>query len=141
MVSAGPVVSPQPSRHAEAAAASWPASRAPDDVQQASPRRASSPSRAAKAAITRAASGSAHHQPSAEFATSPTSSTPDRYEHSNVCSESATTLGEPSSRPVRRSSQDSTGITTTETAARAMPTPEWSAASALASDRTASTVT
>lgn len=57
---------------------SSPASRAPPETQHASPRQASSPSRTATAAMTSAASGSAHHQPRAEFATSPAGSTPER---------------------------------------------------------------
>ena len=53
--------------------------------------------------MTRAASGSAHDQPSALLATSPTSSTADSDAQIIVCLLSATTLADPSSRPVRRS--------------------------------------
>ena len=42
--------------------------------------------------------------------------------HSSVCLESATTLAEPSSRPVRRSNQDRNGITSRLVAASTIPT-------------------
>jgi sulfoxide reductase heme-binding subunit YedZ len=45
-------------------------------AQQASPRHACRPSRTATAAMTRAVSGSAHHQPATTFAPSPTRSAP-----------------------------------------------------------------
>jgi methionine sulfoxide reductase heme-binding subunit len=47
-------------------------------AQQASPRHAWRPSRTATTAITRAVSGSAHHQPATAFAPSPTRSAPER---------------------------------------------------------------
>jgi len=46
--------------------------------QQGSPRQASRPSRAARAAMNSAATGSAHHQPRVALATRPTRSTTDR---------------------------------------------------------------
>ena len=48
------------------------------EQEQDSPRHACHPSRAATAAITSAATGSAHHQPSSAFASSPASSTAER---------------------------------------------------------------
>jgi hypothetical protein len=50
------------------------------------------PSRAATAAMTSPISGSTDDQPSVAFATSSISSTPERYVHSRVCWDSATTL-------------------------------------------------
>lgn len=48
--------------------------------------------------MNNAAIGSAHHQPSALLATSPSSNAADMYVHSRVCLESATAEWEPSRR-------------------------------------------
>jgi hypothetical protein len=53
-------------------------SRSCQQQSQLSPRQLSTPSRAAIAAITSAAAGSAHHQPSSAFASSPTRSAIER---------------------------------------------------------------
>ena len=50
----------------------------PSAVQQLSPRQLSRPSRAATAAMTSAAAGSAHHQPKAALSVSPTSRAAER---------------------------------------------------------------
>ena len=55
------------------------------------PRQACRHSRAATAAITSPASGSAHDQPRVAFSISPTSRTPDKYVHNSVWVPSATT--------------------------------------------------
>lgn len=60
--------------------------------------------------------------------------------HNSVWVESASTVAEPSSRPVRRLAQTSTGITTSDTAASTIPTGDGSASPWPSSDRTASKV-
>ncbi|PZR53385.1 hypothetical protein DNL40_07660 [Xylanimonas oleitrophica] len=76
-----------------------------------------------------------------ELSTRPASSTPNRYEHSRVCRESATTEAEPSSSPVRRSNHESRGSTTRLTVARTTPPVERAGSPALNRLRRASTVT
>jgi hypothetical protein len=71
--------------------------------------------------MIRAAVGSAHDQPRSVLAIRPASSTADRYVHSRVWLESATAEAEPNSRPARRWAADSSGITTSDSAASAMP--------------------
>jgi hypothetical protein len=109
--------------------------------QQCSPRQAVRPSLTATAAITNATTGSAHDQPNSRFSSNPTSSTPERYVHSSVWWESATALAEPSSRPARRCAYDSSGMTTSDTAAKTIPAVEDPAVSPPSRDRTDSTVT
>ncbi|KOV71341.1 hypothetical protein ADL00_08305 [Streptomyces sp. AS58] len=80
-------------------------------VQQESPRQASWPSLTARAAMTRAAMGSAQDRPRVALRTRPTRSTADRWVHRSVCLESATVLAEPSSGPARRCAAEETSMT------------------------------
>jgi hypothetical protein len=86
------------------------------------PFQASIPSRTARAAIPRAASGSAHHHPTVALSNSPTRRIADRLEHNSVSVESARITGLPSRRPTTRFAHASSGITTSETAASTIPT-------------------
>ncbi|EWS79616.1 hypothetical protein BF93_12810 [Brachybacterium phenoliresistens] len=91
--------------------------------------------------MTRAATGSAQVQPSSEFSSSPISTAADSSEQISVCFASAIAEAEPSSRPVRRSIQDSIGMTARLTAARAMPAPECSGVDSPSRARSASAET
>src|SRR5690606_1726724 len=109
--------------------------------QHASPCQASRPSLTATPAMAGAAAGSDHAQPNRLLTASPASSTADRYVQSSVCLESATALAEPSSRPARRWAYDSTGMITSESAARISPGVECSASPPPSSAATESTDT
>ena len=108
----------QPGSHSPQSSSARDDMASPGGAQQLSPCQAWAPSRRARAAITRATSGSDHDQPSVALATRPSSNTADRYVQMSVCFESATADAEPNSRPVRRYAYDSTGMTATEIAAR-----------------------
>jgi hypothetical protein len=92
-------------------------------------------------AIAKAAMGSAQDHPSKLFSKSPMSKTAERYVHNSVCFESATAESEPSSRPARRCTKESTGMITRLAAAKSMPTNECCASPNPNRDRVASIVT
>jgi hypothetical protein len=87
-----------------------------------SPRHASTPSRPAMAAMTRAAAGSAHHHPATAFARSPTRSAAERYAQSKFSFPSLTVALELSFAPTLRFAIASSGIVTAVNAARPIPT-------------------
>jgi hypothetical protein len=91
--------------------------------------------------MARAAIGSAQDQPNAALRTRPASNTADRYVHSIVWVESAMTVAEPSSRPVRRLAHTSSGITINDAIARPIPTGLGSASPAPSRKRIESTLT
>ncbi len=120
-------------------AAPWPLGRA--QSSHCSPRHASTPSLAATPAMASAATESANAQPGQAFNPRPTSRIAERYVHSSVCVESATTVAERSSFPVRRLAHTSSGITISDTSARPIPTGDGSASPAPGRARTAEKVT
>jgi hypothetical protein len=71
--------------------------------------------------MPRPAAGSAHHQPRAALAASPTSNTADSHAHSEVWLASDTAARDPSTGATLRLARANTGMTTSDRAARTMP--------------------
>jgi hypothetical protein len=110
-------------------------------VQLERPRTPSTPSLTMMGNIAIAATGSAHHQPSKALSPTPAKAMTDRYAQSDVCAASAARVPLRSPTAIFRFARASSGITTTDSARRAIPTWLLSGGSLSNNERPASTIT